>query len=136
MYHLDSWFKSYEVLKISVAVRACCQPLPMQQNLPKSDQNCPKLPKFAKICPKIISLKNFDMPPKIEILGFFKIKISMCRGGTRACFYHSNFQSKNFLYFGQKTAFVYEFQHTPLWKLMIFSRFHTSYGHEILWTCT
>jgi hypothetical protein len=31
-------------------------------------------------------------------------------------------------------AFVCEFQHTPLWKLMIFSRFHTSRGHEILWT--
>jgi hypothetical protein len=26
---LDSWFKSYEVLKISAQVGACCQPLSM-----------------------------------------------------------------------------------------------------------
>jgi hypothetical protein len=38
---LDSWFKSYEVLKILAKLRACCQPLPMQQNLPKIAQNCP-----------------------------------------------------------------------------------------------
>jgi hypothetical protein len=31
----------------------------------------------------------------------------------------------------QKPAFVCEFQHTPLWKLMIFSRFHTSWGMKI-----
>ena len=28
----------------------------------------PKLPKIAKIYPKTISLKNFEMPPKIEFL--------------------------------------------------------------------
>jgi hypothetical protein len=71
---LDSWFKSYEVFKISAQVGACCQPLSMQQNLPKFAQNCPKLPKFAKICPKTISLRNFGMPLKIEILVFFKNK--------------------------------------------------------------
>jgi hypothetical protein len=71
---LDSWFKSYEVLKISAAIHACCQPLPMQQNLPKSAQNYLKVPKFAEICPKTISLRNFEMPPKIEILVFFKNK--------------------------------------------------------------
>jgi hypothetical protein len=38
----------------------------------KFAQNCPKPPKFAKICPKTISLRNFDMLPKIEILDFFK----------------------------------------------------------------
>jgi hypothetical protein len=32
-------------------------------------------------------------------------------------------------FYCQKTAFVSEFQHTLLWKLMIFSRFHTSCGH-------
>jgi hypothetical protein len=37
---LDSWFKSYEVLKISAKLRACCQPLSMQQNLPKTAQIC------------------------------------------------------------------------------------------------
>jgi hypothetical protein len=30
--------------------------------------------KFAEICPKTISLRNFEMPPKIEILVFFKNK--------------------------------------------------------------
>jgi hypothetical protein len=43
-------------------------------NAAKSAQNNPKLPKFAKICPKTISLRNFEMPPKIEILVFFKNK--------------------------------------------------------------
>jgi hypothetical protein len=43
--HLDSWFKSYEVFKISAQVWACSQPLSMQQNLPKTTQN---LPKFAQ----------------------------------------------------------------------------------------
>jgi hypothetical protein len=33
----------------------------------ESAQNCPKLPNFAKIFPKIISLRNFEIPPKIEI---------------------------------------------------------------------
>jgi hypothetical protein len=28
----------------------------------------------AQICPKTISLRNFEMPPKIEILVFFKNK--------------------------------------------------------------
>jgi hypothetical protein len=40
MLRLDLWFKSYEVFKISAEVRACCQPLPMQQNLPKTAQIC------------------------------------------------------------------------------------------------
>jgi hypothetical protein len=63
----------------------------------------------------------------------------MCRGGTRACFYHSDFQSKNFSYaifLGQKMAFVCEFQHTPLRKMIFFSMFHTSCGYENLRTCT
>jgi hypothetical protein len=41
-------------------------------NAPEFTQICPKLPKFAKICPKIINLRNFEMPPKIEILVFLK----------------------------------------------------------------
>jgi hypothetical protein len=53
---LDLWFKSYEVLKISSELLACCQPLPMQQNLPKTTQNCLKLPKFAQ-------RRNFEIPP-------------------------------------------------------------------------
>jgi hypothetical protein len=39
-------------------------------NAAESTQICPKLPKFAKICLKTISLRNFEMPPKIEILMF------------------------------------------------------------------
>jgi hypothetical protein len=32
----------------------------------------------------------------------------------------------------QKTAFICEFQHTPLWEMIFFSMFHISYGYEIL----
>jgi hypothetical protein len=46
-------------------------------NASKSAQNHPKLPKFAKICPKTISLGNFEIPPKIQILMFLKAK-SLC----------------------------------------------------------
>jgi hypothetical protein len=42
---LDLQFKSYEVFKISGDLWACCQPLPMQQILPKTAKNCQKLPK-------------------------------------------------------------------------------------------
>jgi hypothetical protein len=34
-------------------------------------------------------------------------------------------------FYCQKMAFVCEFQHTPLWKLMMLSRFHTLCGYEI-----
>jgi hypothetical protein len=40
------------------------------------------------------------------------------------------------LFYCQKTAFVCEFQHTPLQKMIFFSLFHTSYGYEILRTYT
>jgi hypothetical protein len=46
-------------------LRAYSQIQPMQQILPKP----------AKIYPKTISLRNFEIPPKIEILVFLKIKI-------------------------------------------------------------
>jgi hypothetical protein len=36
-------------------------------NATKFPQNCPKLPKFAQ-------RRNFEIPPKIEILEFFKNK--------------------------------------------------------------
>jgi hypothetical protein len=45
MWRLDSWFKSNEVLKISAAIRKCCQPLPMQQNVPKTAKIYQNLPK-------------------------------------------------------------------------------------------
>jgi hypothetical protein len=63
---------------------------------------CPKLPKTAqivKICPKTISSRNFEIPPKIEILVFYlKKNTSMCRRGTKAWVHHLDFQSKNFPY--------------------------------------
>jgi hypothetical protein len=49
--------KSYGIFKISAQVWACSQPLWMQQNLPKFAQK-----------------QNFEIPPKIEILVFFKNK--------------------------------------------------------------
>jgi hypothetical protein len=89
---LDLWFTSYGILKISASIRAGSQqPLSMQQILPKTPPNCPKLPKSAH-------RQNFEIPPKIKILVFFKKKNSMYRGGTRACFCRSDFQSKNFSY--------------------------------------
>jgi hypothetical protein len=39
----------------------------MQENLPKTAQNCQNLPKFAQ-------RRNFEIPLKIEILVFFKNK--------------------------------------------------------------
>jgi hypothetical protein len=57
---------------------------------PKTAQNCQNLPKFAH-------RRNFEIPPKIEILVFFKNK-NFYRRGTRACFHRSDFQSKNFSY--------------------------------------
>jgi hypothetical protein len=46
---LDLRFKSYGILKISATLRAGSHPLSMQQFLPKTAQNCPKLPKTAQI---------------------------------------------------------------------------------------
>jgi hypothetical protein len=59
---LNSRFKSYEVLKISTKVYAGshCQ----------CSKFCPKLPKSAKLAQRW----NFEIPPKIEILVFFKNK--------------------------------------------------------------
>jgi hypothetical protein len=59
---------SYSVLKISALLRAALlQPLPMQQILPKTARNCQNLPKSAQ-------RRNFEIPPKIEILEIFKNK--------------------------------------------------------------
>jgi hypothetical protein len=57
----------------------------------ESAQNYPKLPKFAKICPKTISLKNFEIPQKIEILIFFQKKTFVCRRGSKACAHFLDF---------------------------------------------
>jgi hypothetical protein len=63
----------------------------MQQILPKTAQNCQNQPKSAQ-------KRNFEIPPKIKILVFFKKINSMYRRGTRACFHHLDFQSKNLTY--------------------------------------
>jgi hypothetical protein len=47
-------------------------PVMVVQPLTPMRRFCPKLPKTAKICPKTINLRNFEIPPKIEILVFFK----------------------------------------------------------------
>jgi hypothetical protein len=63
----DLRFKSYEVFKIPAKVWAYSQPLPMQQILPKTAQNCQNLPKSAQ-------RQNFEMPPKIDFFVLFKNK--------------------------------------------------------------
>jgi hypothetical protein len=39
-------------------------------------------------------------------------------------------------FYCQKTAFVCEFLHTPLWKIFFLATFHTFGEYEILHTCT
>jgi hypothetical protein len=58
---LDLWFKSYKIFKISGDLWASCQPLPVQQILPK----------FAQNCPKSAQIRKFEIPPKIKILVFW-----------------------------------------------------------------
>jgi hypothetical protein len=57
---LDSWFKSYGVLKISAKVWACSQPLPMEWNLPKFAQNYQILPKSAQRQLAWVTLKYYQ----------------------------------------------------------------------------
>jgi hypothetical protein len=63
-----------------------------------SAQYCPKLLKTAKICPKQPKDKTLKFHQKSRFLYFFKIKYSIYRGGTRACFHRLDFQSKIFSY--------------------------------------
>jgi hypothetical protein len=83
---------------------------------------CPNLPKTAKIYPKTICLRNFEIPSKIEILAFFKIKSSMCRRGTRACAYRLDFQYKNFsfVFFVVKNRPLYATFSIPLVEIDVF----------------
>jgi hypothetical protein len=59
-------------------------------------KNLPKLPKFAKIFPKLISLRNFKIPAKIEILMFSKKEPSICRRNTKACAQYLDFNTTIF----------------------------------------
>jgi hypothetical protein len=54
--------------------------------------------KSAQICPNLPKDETLKFHQKLRFQCFSKIKISMCRGGTRACFYRLDFQSKNFSY--------------------------------------
>jgi hypothetical protein len=85
---LDLRFKSYGVLKISATLWAGSQQLSMQQFLPKPAQNCPNLLKDKTL--------KFHQKPRFQC--FSKIKNSMHRGDSRACFHHLDFQSKNVSY--------------------------------------
>ena len=78
---------------------------------------------FVKISPKTICLKNFEIPPKIKILIFWKKSNPVSRWHTKACAHCLDFQYNNFslcFLYCQKTTFVCEFQHTPLWKIIFF----------------
>jgi hypothetical protein len=101
---LDLRFKSYEVFN------------PNCQNLPKSAQS-----------------QNFEMPPKFEILVFFKNKISMCRSGIKACFHRLNFQSNFFSYaiFIVKKRPLYVNFSLPLVEIDDFFKVP-----HVVWTCT
>jgi hypothetical protein len=92
----------------------------MQQNLPKSAQNCLKLPQTAKICPKRINSKNFEIHQKLRFWYFSTKKKLPCVGGIPKhvhtvwifdiWIFHMPFLC-------QKTTFVCEFQHTPLYRM-------------------
>jgi hypothetical protein len=60
-------------------------------NAGESAQNC----LIGQNMPKDETLKYHQ---KLTFQCFSKIKISTCRGGTRANFHHLDFQSKNFSY--------------------------------------
>ena len=57
----------------------------MQQFLPKTVQNC-------------LKIKLWNSTNKSRFYFFSKIKICVYREGTRACFHHLDFQSKNVSY--------------------------------------
>jgi hypothetical protein len=61
--------KSYDVFFYSFQMRGMVLATAIAT---ESAQNSRKQPNFVKICPKTISLRNFEIPPKIKILVFFK----------------------------------------------------------------
>jgi hypothetical protein len=83
----------------------------------------PNLPKTAQISLKTISSWNFEIPPKIEILVFFKKKTSMCRRDIKALRLRFWLLWQEFsicLFQCQKMAIICEFQYTFLWKKDVF----------------
>jgi hypothetical protein len=84
----------------------------------KSAKNNPKLPNFVKICLNTITLRNFEIPPKIEIL-IFSLKKSYIYRMHQSMFSLFGCSIQQFfvcLFYCQKMAFVCEFQHTPCGK--------------------
>jgi hypothetical protein len=95
---------------------------------------CPKLPKFAKICPKTKlwnTTKNRDFS-FFQNQQFLHVEEALEHVFTVRIFNPIIFYM---LFYCQKSAFVCEFQHTPMCKMTFFSRFHMSRGYEILLTC-
>jgi hypothetical protein len=131
---LEWQLKSYGVVKISAKVQARCQPLSMQQNLPKIAVNYPKLPKSAQ---RQLVQETLNLHQKLRFW-YFPKKTSMCRGGTKVCACHLDFQYKNFPYafFNVKNGLCMWISATHLYKMTFFSRFYTICGYEILLTNT
>jgi hypothetical protein len=80
---------------------------------------CPKLPKFAQ-------RQNFEMPPIIKILFFLRNKKLMNIEEAPkhvSTIWIFNPRIFHMLFLLLKTAFVFEFQHIPLCKMIFFSRF-------------
>jgi hypothetical protein len=100
----------------------------------KSAQYCPKLPKFAKIFPKTISSRNFEIPPKIEILIFFpKKKMLYVEEAPKHVHIVWIFNTIIFVcLFIVKKLPLYVNSAYPLVEFYFFSMFHTSSGYEIL----
>jgi hypothetical protein len=82
------------------------------------NKNCPKLPTSTKICPKTISLVNFETPPKIGILVILKKKINLQKRHHSMCLVFKFFIQEFLicLFYCLKTASTYEFQYTLLWN--------------------
>jgi hypothetical protein len=104
-------------------------------NATKSAQNYPKLPKTAKFCQILPKDKTLKYYQKLRFYCFSKkekflhVENALEHVSTNWIF---NPRIFHMLFLFLKTALVCKIQHTPLWKLMIFSRFHTLCGHEIL----
>ena len=116
---LDLCLKSYGIFKF-------------QPNFGHALSHC----QCNKICPHTISLRNFEILLKIEILMIFKKIINLViREGMCQSFGFLIQEFYIYLLHCQKATFVCKFQHTSLHKMMFFLRFYTSDRNEILWTC-
>jgi hypothetical protein len=92
--------------------------------------------KSAQICPKAISLRNFEIPPKIEILISSKKKETLqhIKEGPKYVLSIWIFNTTIFYmsFLLSKIAFICKFQHIPLLKIIFFSTLHTPFWYEIL----